>query len=96
MELAEAKRQGPAVHREDVDALVLDTRAHGLSYTDSMVNFGLAALAAPVFDFAGKICGGLTLIAPSGVLSRDELGTPALALRASAAALCARLTGKAA
>jgi DNA-binding IclR family transcriptional regulator len=92
-ELAEAKRQGRPVAQADVDEATRTVRARGLSYTQSMVNVGLAALAAPVFDFSEKICGVLTLIGPSGALSSDENGATANALRASAATLCARLSG---
>jgi DNA-binding IclR family transcriptional regulator len=93
-ELADGKAQGRVFHAEDVDELIRDIRASGFSYTDSMVNIGLSALAAPVFAVGGKITGVLTLIAPSGVLSKDELDAATQALQTSAATLCARLTGK--
>ncbi|HEY8580936.1 MAG TPA: IclR family transcriptional regulator [Beijerinckiaceae bacterium] len=79
-----------------VAALLDDVRRAGFSYTSSMVNTGLAAVSAPVFDHAARIRGVLTLIAPDGALTADPTSAPVTAVRASAAQLCARLGGPAA
>jgi DNA-binding IclR family transcriptional regulator len=77
-----------------VEAIAADVRARGLSLTKNMLNVGLAALAAPVFDYTNKIRGVLTIIGPSGAFSLEPSGLQAQALRESATALSARLSGK--
>ena len=52
---------------------------------------GLAALAAPVFDYAGAIQGVVTLIGPSEAFPADLSSPQGGALREAAASLCARL-----
>ena len=75
----------------DVAAITADVRRLGLSYTANMLNSGLAALAAPIFDYAGAIQGVVTLIGPSEAFPADLSSPQGAALRESAAALCARL-----
>ena len=75
----------------DVEAIGADVRKRGLSYTANMLNSGLAALAAPIFDYAGAIQGVVTLIGPSEAFPADLSSPQGAALRDSAAALCTRL-----
>lgn len=72
-------------------AILADVRLRGFCYTSSMVNVGLAAVSAPVFDHSQRICGVLTIIAPDDALTADAASAPVQALQASAAALRARL-----
>jgi DNA-binding IclR family transcriptional regulator len=75
----------------DVEAISADVRRLGLSYTASMLNSGLAALAAPIFDYSSAIQGVVTLIGPREAFPADISSPQGAALRDSAAALCARL-----
>jgi DNA-binding IclR family transcriptional regulator len=75
----------------DVAEISADVRRLSLSYTANMLNSGLAALAAPIFDYAGAIQGVVTIIGPSEAFAADLSSPQGAALRESAAALCARL-----
>ena len=75
----------------DVEVISADVRRLGLSYTASMLNSGLAALAAPIFDYTGAIQGVVTLIGPSEAFPADLSSPQGAALREAAASLCARL-----
>ena len=90
------REAGHALGRVDVVELVEKVRRVGYAHTDSLVNIGLAGLAAPVFDFADRICGALTITAPSGTLSASASSPAVEALLSSAHALSARLSGRAA
>ena len=88
------REAGHALGRVDVVELVEKVRRIGYAHTDSLVNIGLAGLAAPVFDYADRICGALTITAPSGTLSASASSPAVEALLASARALSARLSGR--
>ena len=69
----------------EIDALKRSTRTAGLGQTRDRTIFGLAALAAPVFDAAGGIAAALALVLPSRMLGRGQATELGGALRAAAA-----------
>lgn len=66
-------------------------RAHGLSRSDGEVLPGISAMAAPVFDAAGRIALALTAIGASAVFDIRPDGSLARSLREAAAGISARL-----
>ncbi len=90
-DLLHAERTQGRWSASDIEAITADVRRQGLSFTANMLNSGLAALAAPVFDYAGAIQGVVTLIGPSEAFPADLSSAQGAALRESARALCARL-----
>ncbi len=88
------REAGHSLALVELEGLIADVREKGFAHTDSLVNVGLAGLAAPVFDFADRICGALTITAPSGTLSAEPDSAAVGALLQSARSLSARLSGR--
>ncbi|MBS0447225.1 MAG: IclR family transcriptional regulator [Proteobacteria bacterium] len=68
-----------------------EVRQRGLSRSEGEVVAGVGAMAAPIFDHAGAIVLGITVIGPSASMSTAWDGAPAKALKACAAEVSARL-----
>ncbi|MEO7850624.1 MAG: IclR family transcriptional regulator C-terminal domain-containing protein, partial [Rubrivivax sp.] len=66
-------------------------REQGLSHVVDALVPGVSAMAAPVFDAAGRIVLSLTAIGPSAVFDARFDGTVAQALRGCARELSAQL-----
>jgi DNA-binding IclR family transcriptional regulator len=91
MKLVQEEQAQSAIPDAHVEALIASIREQGISYTENMLNIGLAALAVPVLDFADKLQGALTLLGPSSA-GRTVMSSPhARELHASAATISRRL-----
>jgi DNA-binding IclR family transcriptional regulator len=88
-ELRRHKEQGVA--RSNPERLTAEMRRHGLGRVDGDMLPGVAALAAPVFDHAGKLAFVLTALGPQGVFDSRWDGPTAAVLRDVAAAAGQRL-----
>lgn len=79
------------ITREEVDQLLIETRRHGLSRTLGQPIPGLHAFCAPVFDSAGHIAMGITVMGPEATFDETWDGKIATPLRACAAEVSRRL-----
>jgi DNA-binding IclR family transcriptional regulator len=70
-----------------------DVRAHGLARSDGETLPGVNAIAAPVFDHAGRIALAVTAIGPASIFDLDWSGGIACELRACAARISHRIGG---
>ncbi|MDM4767333.1 IclR family transcriptional regulator [Pelomonas sp. SE-A7] len=86
----EAAAEGRAAARLD-KALLAEVRELGLASSRDGVVPGVSALAAPVFDEAGRIVLSLTVIGPSAAIDLDPAGSAALQLLASGRELSRQL-----
>lgn len=82
----EMARMGPAtgiasIGQKEFDALVEETRRHGLSRSLGRPIPGIDAICAPVFDSAGNIVLGLLAMGPSATFDSAWKGKVASALR---------------
>ncbi|WP_332814212.1 IclR family transcriptional regulator domain-containing protein [Ramlibacter sp.] len=77
--------------RSQYEALVEETRRHGLSRTLGQPIAGIDAFCAPVFDSAGNLVLGITAMGPSASFDGDWDGAVATALKRCAEEVSARL-----
>jgi DNA-binding IclR family transcriptional regulator len=75
----------------DFERQLDEVRAHGLSRSESEVVPGVNAIAAPVFDYSGRIALAVTAIGAQSTLDTSWDGAPARALRAYTALISQRL-----
>jgi DNA-binding IclR family transcriptional regulator len=68
-----------------------EIRAHGLSRVEGDLLRGVASVAAPVFGHTGAIVGVIAALGPQGAFDVAWDGRNALAVKAAAARLSARL-----
>lgn len=76
---------------EQVQKVLAEARRRGMSRIVGTLTPGIAALAAPVFDAAGKMVVSLSVVAPSAGFDAGWNSEVALALRATCARVSARL-----
>lgn len=76
---------------KQVEDLLDEIRARGMSRSMNHPTPGINAFAAPVFDYSGNIVLAITLIGPSGTFDPSWDGAPAKAVRACATAISQRL-----
>lgn len=76
---------------EQFEALVEETRRHGLSRTIGQPIAGIDAFCAPVFDSTGTLVLGITAMGPSATFDSAWDGSVATALRRCASQVSARL-----
>lgn len=67
-------------NRLDVKKMVQQTRQFGMSRCRSGILSDFTAMSAPIFDYGGSICAGITVMGRIGVLDDDLLGTTAKAV----------------
>jgi DNA-binding IclR family transcriptional regulator len=77
--------------RQALQALLAETRKHGLSRTRGQPIPGIDALCAPVFDADGHIALGILAMGPSATFDSNWNGTVAKALKRCAAEVSKRI-----
>lgn len=77
--------------RQTLEALLAETRKHGLSRTRGQPIPGIDALCAPVFDADGHIALGILAMGPSATFDSNWNGTVAKALKHCAAEVSKRI-----
>jgi DNA-binding IclR family transcriptional regulator len=75
----------------DIDKIVSETRARGMSRTDGLLNIGFTALSAPVLAHDGALAAAITVIGPSGGIDTSLNGRTARLLRRAAEDLTAQM-----
>jgi len=79
------KRAGIRSHA-DVDAMIRKIDADGLAPVANMLEPGIAAISAPIFN-AGGLAAAMTVVGLDGVLDMTSSGKPARLLKSAAARL---------
>ncbi|WP_287497458.1 IclR family transcriptional regulator [Pandoraea sp. CB10b_02] len=82
--------------RASFEALLEETRTHGMSRSVNTPSPSVSSLCAPVFDASGRLRLALTAIGPTAALDVAWDGAAANALRATAAATAAQVDAGAA
>ncbi|AKM31141.1 IclR family transcriptional regulator [Pandoraea faecigallinarum] len=77
--------------RKRFDALLDETREHGLSRSVNTPSPSVSSLCAPVFDASGRLRLALTAIGPTAALDVAWDGAAANALRATASAIASHI-----
>jgi DNA-binding IclR family transcriptional regulator len=90
-ELHISARAEDRITRSDLDELVAEARAHGMSRTVGGVIPGINAFAAPVFDHEGKMALALAGLGPAGLVPPHWNGALPKAIRAAALAVSREL-----
>jgi len=87
------RRGGDAasITRAEFEALLAETRAHGLSRTLGQPIAGIDAFCAPVFDHAGNLVLGITAMGPAATFDSSWEGAVAGPLKRCAVDVSARL-----
>ena len=80
-----------ATVRAQLEPLLAETRAHGLSRTIGQPIAGIDAFCAPVFDSSGHLVMGITAMGPSATFDRGWEGAVATPLKRCAEEVSARL-----
>jgi DNA-binding IclR family transcriptional regulator len=93
--LADERAQAPALAK-GYDAVLDETRDHGLGRVEGDLLPGVAGLAAPVFDHQGDVVAVIAALGPQGEFDADWDGTVARTLKAAADGLSQRLGYRAA
>jgi DNA-binding IclR family transcriptional regulator len=75
----------------DVEPLLTEFRARGLTVAENLIDPGRVALCAPVFDMNGRIAAAMSVIGIQGRLDISWEGKPAKALLAATRTLSRRL-----
>lgn len=88
---ARAEDRQARITRSDLDELVAEARAHGMSRTVGGVIPGINAFAAPVFDHEGKMALALAGLGPAGLVPPHWSGKLPKAIRAAALAVSREL-----
>lgn len=86
-----ATRRPALKGRDPIGQLCRDVRKHGMAMVRDTYLPGISAVAAPVFDHAGRVSSVLTALGASGGFDPGLDGKVARSLRAEAAAASARL-----
>lgn len=82
---------GSVLSKEKLEALLAETRKHGVSRTRGQPIPGIDAMCAPVFDFEGHIVLGILVMGPSATFDSAWDGSIAQALLRCAAEVSRRL-----
>ncbi|VVD96386.1 IclR family transcriptional regulator [Pandoraea aquatica] len=82
---------GDAAERARFDALLDETREHGMSRSVNTPSPSVSSLCAPVFDASGRLRLALTAIGPTAALDVAWDAEAANALRATAAAIASQI-----
>jgi DNA-binding IclR family transcriptional regulator len=82
---------GAATSRKELEAEVANARNLGYAVTESKPVTGINAIAAPVFDYSGKMQLVITIIGPMGVLDVGQKSADAKALLAFTRRLSSQL-----
>lgn len=87
------REQVPAVadERARFEALLDETRRHGMARSVNTPSPSVSSLCAPVFDASGRLRLGLTAIGPTAALDVAWEGEAATALRATASGIAAQV-----
>lgn len=64
-----------------IDAVRAEVRANGCACVRDTYLRGISAVAAPIFDFTGRLCASLTALGPSGSFDASATGMVAEAVR---------------
>ncbi|WAL83504.1 IclR family transcriptional regulator [Pandoraea sp. XJJ-1] len=80
--------------REGFDALLDETRAHGVARSVNTPSPSVSSLCAPVFDASGRLRLALTAIGPTAALDVAWDGAAANALRATASDIAAQIDAR--
>ncbi|WP_246181697.1 IclR family transcriptional regulator [Pandoraea cepalis] len=80
--------------REGFDALLDETRAHGVARSVNTPSPSVSSLCAPVFDASGRLRLALTAIGPTAALDVAWDGAAANALRATASDIAAQVDAR--
>ena len=67
-------------NRGDIKKMVQQTRQFGMSRCRSGILSDYTAMSAPILDYGGSICAGITVMGRIGVLDDDLLGSTAKAV----------------
>jgi DNA-binding IclR family transcriptional regulator len=87
-----ARQGGQATHtRKQIEALLVETREHGLSRSLGQPIPGIDAFCAPVFDSAGNLVLAITAMGPSATFDSAWDGAVAAPLKRCADEVSARL-----
>lgn len=81
----------PVLTRDALEAMLAQTRRHGLSRTIGQPIPGINAFCAPVFDSAGNLVLGITAMGPESAFDADWDGPIAAALKRCADQVSQRL-----
>lgn len=65
----------------EIDALIAEVRRDGISRARALLLSDFTAISAPIFDHAGMILAGVTVMGPIGSFDDDPAGRPAQRLR---------------
>ncbi len=77
--------------RDPIGQLCREVRKHGMATVRDTYLPGISAVAAPVYDHAGRVCSVITALGASGGFDPDLDGPVAQSLRLEAASASARL-----
>jgi DNA-binding IclR family transcriptional regulator len=88
--LAEETAEAPAL-AGDYEAILGETRSHGLGRVEGDLLPGVAGLAAPVFDHQGELVAVMAALGPQGQFDASWEGAMARALKDAAEMLSRRL-----
>ncbi|MBB4223665.1 IclR family transcriptional regulator [Variovorax sp. 375MFSha3.1] len=77
--------------RAEIEALLVETRLHGMSRTLGQPIPGIDAFCAPVFDSTNNLVLGITAMGPEATFDREWDGRVAVPLRACALEISRRL-----
>lgn len=84
-------RGAPELSSSQIEALLVETRRHGMSRTLGAPIPGIDAFCAPVFDSTNNLVLGITAMGPEATFDRDWEGRVAVPLRACALEISRRL-----
>jgi DNA-binding IclR family transcriptional regulator len=88
---ADGRGSTAELSRAEIEALLVETRLHGMSRTLGQPIPGIDAFCAPVFDSTNNLVLGITAMGPEATFDRDWEGRVAVPLRASALEISRRL-----
>lgn len=76
---------------DELRAQLAEIRRYGVAITDSEVDHGVRAVAAPVLSSDGRVAAGLSVVGPAFRLDEEALGRVAEAVKDAAATVSSRL-----
>jgi len=88
---AEAAHTTATAFRRELDALLEEIRAHGISRASGSLTPGINGFSAPVFDHTGNMVASITSLGPVGNFDNEWDSPLAQSIKEAAAALSKRL-----
>ena len=89
--LADKDQRASLPGRNPIDKLRKEVRAQGCAVIHDTLLRGISAVAAPIFDYTGRVCAVLTALGASGGFDTDPAGKIASLVRREAADISAAL-----